>query len=94
VGFEPPPMHEIQKTTNFRFQYNKLNLRFKRMIDEAAEVLKENPTDFQNRITHIGNRKDGGLYRFRLPGCYLLYVVPEHEVGTFTVITLTNVKTM
>ena len=87
-------MHEIQRTTNFRFQYNKLNLRFKRMVDDAAEVLKEYPTDFQNKITHIGNRKDGGLYRFRLPGCYLLYVVPIHEEGAATVITLTNVKTL
>ncbi len=85
-------MHEIHRTTNFRFQYNKLNLRFKRMVDEAADVLKEYPTEFQSKITYLGSRKEGGLYRFRLPGCYLLYVVPEHEDGASTVITLTTVK--
>ena len=94
MGFEHSSMYEIQKTTNFRFQYNKLPLRFKRMVDEAAEVLKEYPTDFQNKITHIGNRKDGGLYRFRLPGCYLLYVVPEHEEGATATITLTTIKAL
>ena len=71
-------MYEIQKTTNYRFQYTKLNLRFKRFVDEAIDILKENPTEYQNKITHIGNKKDGGLYRFRIPGCYLLYVVPFH----------------
>lgn len=85
-------MYEIQKTTNFRFQYNKLALRFKRMVDEASEILKEYPTDYQNKITHIGNRKDGGLYRFRLPGCYLLYVVPEHDEDATPNVILTTVK--
>lgn len=85
-------MHEIQKTTNFRFQYNKLNLRFKRWIEEAIEVIKETPTEFQGRITHLANKKEGGLYRYRMPGCYLLYVVPEHEAGTPTIVTLTAVK--
>jgi hypothetical protein len=85
-------MYEIQKTTNFRFQYNKLNLRFKRMVDEASEILKEYPTDFQNKITHLGTRRDGGLYRFRLPGCYLLYVVPEHEEDATPSVILTTVK--
>ena len=85
-------MHEIQKTTNYRFQYNKLNLRFKRFVDEALEIIKEYPTDYQGRITHIANKKEGGMYRFRIPGCYILYIVPEYEPGTGTTITLTNVK--
>jgi hypothetical protein len=84
-------MHEIQKTTNYRFQYNKLQLRFKRFVEEAIEIIKENPTEFQGRITHISNRKEGRLYRFRMPGCYLLYIVPEHEPGDNTIITLMNV---
>lgn len=87
-------MYEIQKTTNYRFQYTKLNLRFKRFVDEAIEVIKENPTDYQNKITHIGNKKDGGLYRFRIPGCYLMYVVPFHEEGEAPSIILLSVKMM
>lgn len=85
-------MHEVQKTTNYRFQYNKLNLRFKRFVDEAVEIIKESPTEFQGKITHIASKKEGGMYRFRMPGCYLLYVVSEHEPGAPTTITLTNVK--
>lgn len=85
-------MHDVQKTTNYRFQYNKLSLRFKRFVDEAVEIIKENPTDYQGKITHIANKKEGGMYRFRMPGCYLLYVMPEHEAGAPTTITLTNVK--
>lgn len=87
-------MYEIQKTTNYRFQYTKLNLRFKRFVDEAIEVIKENPTDYQNRITHIGNKKDGGLYRFRIPGCYLMYVVPFHQENEAPSIILLSVKLM
>ena len=87
-------MHEIQKTTNFRFQYNKLSLKFKRFVEEAVEIIKETPTEFQGKIVHLSNKKDGSLYRFRLPGCYLLYVVPFHEQGSFTIITLTSVKKM
>jgi mRNA-degrading endonuclease RelE of RelBE toxin-antitoxin system len=85
-------MHEIQKTTNFRFQYNKLNLRFKRWVDEAIELIKESPTEFQGKITHLANKKDGSLYRYRMPGIYLLYVVPNHEAGEAATITLTAVK--
>lgn len=84
-------MHEIQRTTNYRFQYNKLDLRLKRFIEEALEILKESPTEHQGRITHIANRKEGGLYRYRMPGCYLLYIVPEHVPGEPVTITLTNV---
>lgn len=85
-------MHEIQKTTNYRFQYNKLNLRFKRFVDEAIEIIKEYPQEYQGKITHISNRKEGGLFRFRIPGCYLLYVVPEHEPEAPTTIMLMGVK--
>lgn len=85
-------MYEIQKTTNYRFQYSKLELRFKRFIDEAIEVIKESPMDYQGKIMHLGNRKEGGLYRFRTPGLHLLYVVPAHEPGTSAIITLTAIK--
>lgn len=85
-------IHEIQKTTNYRFQYNKLNLRFKRFVDEAIEIIKEYPTEFQGKITHIANRKEGGMYRFRVPGCYITYVVAEHEPGEASIINLTGVK--
>lgn len=88
-------MHEIQKTTNFQFQYHKLNLRFRRLVDGALDVLKESPTDYQNRITHIGNRREGGLYRFRMPGCYLLYVVPENVAAEEAPkVILTSIKLM
>lgn len=85
-------MYEIQKTTNYRFQFNKLSLRFKRAIEEAIEIIKESPLEYQGKITHLANKKEGGLYRFRLPGCYILYVVPIHEAGENATITMTGVK--
>jgi hypothetical protein len=85
---------EIQKTTNYQFQYYKLNLRFRRLVDAAVEILKESPTEYQNRITHIGNKKEGGLYRFRMPGCYLLYVLPERTPDAPLKVVLTGIKVM
>lgn len=85
-------MFEVQKTTNFRYQYNKLDLRFKRFVEEAIEILKDYPTDYQGKIKHLGSKKEGNLYRFRIPGCYLLYIVAEHEDGENAIITLTSVK--
>ena len=73
-------MNFIDKSSNFKYKYSKLNLRLRRLADEAIDIIREHPTDFQNKITHISNRKEGGLYRFRQPGCYLIYVVPEPEV--------------
>lgn len=64
------------------------------MVDGAIEVIKESPTSYQNRITHIGNKKEGGLYRFRMPGCYILYVVALHDDGDPASITLTNIKVL
>ena len=84
--------YELAKTTNYRYQFNKLNLRFKRFVEEALEVIKETPTALQGKITHIANNKDGSLYRFRLPGCYIMYVVPAHEPGESVTITITGVK--
>jgi len=84
--------YELTKTTNYRFQFNKLNLRFKRFVEEALEIIKETPTVFPGKITHIANQKDGSLYRYRLPGCYIIYVVPQHEPGESATITLTAVK--
>ncbi len=85
-------MYEISKTTNFRFQYNKLNLRYKRNIEDAIEYIKESPTEGQGKITQIANKKEGGLYRYRLPGCYIFYILPEHEEGEATIITMTAIK--
>jgi hypothetical protein len=87
-------INEVNKTTNFKFQYHKLNLRFRRLVDAAIEIIKESPTDYQNRITHIGNKKEGGLYRFRMPGCYILYVVGHHEDGDAMSVILTTIKLM
>lgn len=85
-------MHEIQRTSNFRAQYQKLELRFRRFVDEAMDVIKEFPIDYQNKITHLGNKKDGGLYRFRIPGYYIIYVVPIHDPGSLTIVTMTNLQ--
>jgi hypothetical protein len=84
--------YEIQKTTNFRFQFNKLSLRFKRVVEEAIEVIKESPMEYQGKITHLANKKEGGYYRFRLPGCYLLYIVPVHDATKTAAVTLTGIK--
>jgi hypothetical protein len=84
--------YEITKTTNYRFQFNKLTLRFKRFVEEALEMIKETPTSLQGKITHLANSKEGALYRFRLPGCYIIYVVPPHEPGESVTITLTGIK--
>ena len=87
-------MHDIQKTSIYWREYNRLNLRYKRMIDDAIEVLKESPTEYQNKITRISKHKDGVLYRFRLPGCYIMYVVPEHAEGEKVMLTLLSVKNL
>lgn len=87
-------MYDIQKTAGYRTQYNRLDLRYRRFVDEAVEVIKQYPTDYQNRITRISSRKEGGLYRFRMPGCYLLYLVPERTGEAETTITLMQIKLM
>ena len=86
---------EVDKTTNFRFQYNKLSLKYKRFVDEAIKIIKESPTDFQGKITHLAAKKTHHLYRFRLPGAYILYLVPKqglkeknNQIILFTVKTL------
>lgn len=81
---------EIERTNNFRFQYNKLTLRMKRFIDEAVEVIKESPTAFQGKITALAKKKEGRLYRYRVPGAHILYVVNDEN----PIVTLTNVKTL
>lgn len=85
---------EIQKTSNYMFQYHKLNVRFRRLVDSAVDILKESPKEYQNRITQIGTKKEGGLYRFRMPGCYLLYVIPEGEPNTPVKVILSGIKVM
>jgi len=85
-------MHEIQKTSTFQRVYQQLPLRFRRMIDEAVEVLKETPEQYQSKITKISKHKDGLMYRFRMPGCYIMYVVPPYREGESAIITLLDVK--
>ena len=87
-------MHELQKSSPFIREYSKLNLRFRRMVDEALEVLKETPTDYQSKITKISKHKDGLMYRYRMPGCYLVYVVPPYSEGEYTVITLLDIRNL
>jgi mRNA-degrading endonuclease RelE of RelBE toxin-antitoxin system len=83
-------MYTIEKTNNFRFQYNKLPLRMKRFVDEAESLIQENPFDFQGKIKALAKKKDGRLFRFRMPGVHLVYIVHDNEL----VITMTQVKTM
>ncbi len=82
--------YEIEKTNNFRFQFNKLTLRMKRFVEEAIEVIKESPTEFQGKITAIANKKEGRLYRYRVPGAHILYIVKQDE----PIVMLTNLKTL
>ncbi len=86
--------HDIDKTSNFANEYSRLNLRYKRLVDKALEIIKETPTEYQTLITQISKRKDGGLYRLRMPSCFLLYAVPTHKLNEYTTITLLNVKKM
>ena len=83
-------LYELERTTNYRFQYNKLNLRMRRFVDEAIEIIKESPTDFHGKISHMANRKTHNMYRFRVPGAYIIYLVPVEG----TVVTLTNIKSL
>ncbi|WP_303674263.1 hypothetical protein [Vampirovibrio chlorellavorus] len=88
-------MHNVDKSSNFKYKYSKLPLRLRRLTDEAVEIIREHPTDFKNRITHISNRKEGALYRFRQPGCYLIYIVPEPEVeGEAVTIIMMDLKAL
>ena len=85
-------MHELQKTSTFSREYQKLTLRFRRMVDDALDVLKESPTEHQSKITQISKHKDGLIYRFRLPGFYIMYVVPPFKEGQSCTITLMDIK--
>lgn len=87
--------YEVDRTTNFRFQYNKLSVKFKRFVDEAIKIIQESPMDFQGKITHLANKKTHHLYRFRLPGAYVLYLVPKPGLKDKTnTIILFAVKTL
>lgn len=86
--------YEIDSTSHFRSRYNKLDHRLKRCIDNAVEVLKEYPTEYQQKITFLSKRKDGGLYRFRMPGCYLHYIIPEETLGKMYAVTLVDIKVL
>jgi mRNA-degrading endonuclease RelE of RelBE toxin-antitoxin system len=84
-------MFELEKTPNYRFQYNKLSLKLQRMVNDALEIIKETPTEFQGKIMHLAKRKDFlNLYRFRIPGAYIHYLVHEDE----PIVTLTSIKIM
>lgn len=87
-------MHEILKTPTYQREYQKLGLRYRRMVDEAIEVLRETPLEFQSKITKISKHKDGMMYRFRLPGFYLMYVVPPFNDGEFPPVTVLDIKAL
>lgn len=80
--------YEIQRTNNFRFQYGKLTLKHKRFIEEAIEILKDTPEEFQGRITPLAKKKDGRLYRIRIPGAHILYIIHHDE----PVVMMTQIK--
>ena len=82
--------YEIKKTNNYRYQYNKLALKHRRFIDEAVEILKETPDEFQGKITALARKKDGRLYRFRVPGIHVLYIMHEEE----PIVTMTQIKVL
>ncbi len=85
-------MHEIMKSSTFLREYQQLTLRIRRMVDEAIDVLKESPVEYQSKITKISKHKDGVMYRYRIPGCYLMYVVPPFREGEFVDIILLDLK--
>lgn len=80
-------LYELEKTPNYRFQYNKLSLKLKRFINEALDILKEYPTEYQGKILHLANRKEFHMYRFRVPGAYIIYLLHKDQ----PLITLTSV---
>jgi mRNA-degrading endonuclease RelE of RelBE toxin-antitoxin system len=80
--------YELEKTSNFRSRFDQLEFRLKRTVQEAQEVLKESPQEYQNHITFLSKRKDTLLYRFRVPGAYILYTVHEKE----PLVTLTSIQ--
>lgn len=80
--------YEIQRTNNFRFQYNKLPLKMKRFVEEAIEVLKESPEDCHGKITPLSRKKDGRLFRFRVPGAHILYILHSED----PLVTMTQIK--
>ncbi|MEM0950678.1 MAG: hypothetical protein AAGI66_00870 [Cyanobacteria bacterium P01_H01_bin.74] len=84
--------YETSTTSAFRNQYNKVDRRLRRIVDDAVEIIKEFPTDYQHKITYISKRKEGGLYRFRVPGCHIFYILPEKETEKPNTIILTAVK--
>lgn len=83
-------MYTIEKTNNYRYQYNKLPLRLKRFVDEVEDIIKDNPFEMQGKIKPLSKKKDGRLFRFRVPGAHVLYIVHSEE----PVITMTQVKTL
>lgn len=82
--------YEIQRTNNFRFQYNKLALKHKRFVEEAIDVLKETPDECQGKITPLARKKNGRLYRFRVPGAHILYIIHSDE----PIVTMTQIKVL
>lgn len=80
--------YEFEKTPNYRFQYNKLPLKMKRFVEEALDIIQASPTEFQGRIRHLSDKKDHRMFRYRIPGAYLIYLVPNEG----QVITLMNLK--
>lgn len=81
-------MYEFEKTPNYRFQYNKLPLKQKRFVEEALDIIQLTPKEFQGRIRHLSDKKEHTMWRYRIPGAYIIYLVPNEG----TIITLINIK--
>ena len=44
-------VYELEKTSTYRFQYSRLDLKKKRLVDAAIEEIKQTPTEAQGKIT-------------------------------------------
>ena len=86
--------YEIERTNNFRFQYSKLELKMKRFVEDAVEKIKENPYELQGKITYLSRKKEGAMYRYRMPGAHLMYIIIEKDDKKSTVVVLSNIKTL
>lgn len=81
-------LYELERTPNYRFQYGRLNLKLKRFIDEALEIVKQNPKEYQGRISYMSSLKNKNFYRIRIPGAYIHYWLDDE----MPIITLTQIR--
>jgi mRNA-degrading endonuclease RelE of RelBE toxin-antitoxin system len=83
-------MYEIELTATYRVQLNRLTQKFHRFVLEAIDILKESPTQYQDRIMVLSKQKEKNQrFRYRLPGgIYLFYTVHQ----TQPLVTLTGIR--